>query len=737
MARHICGPSVLLLSLVTLVANGQDSVPLLVSNTDGPALKHEAESGRSPDVSGRPAVAMVRTDVQVQADSNPIRETPGTTYQARSSDILSSAGTYGDFSRYLQLFPGVVFNSDASDDILVRGGNPIENLYLVDGIEVPNINHMATAGTTGGLVSMIDTATIQGVDFRTGGYDASYEERLSSVVDIHTRELATMQRHSEADAGFVGAGGFTEIPLSDGGALLIAGHRSLLNLFTNNIGLNGVPIYTNGLVRARLSPTSADDVSTLSLLGMDSMNIMPNPKDDAETGTIQTQYSGWRTTNGVRWRHVYSPDSFGVVTISDSEQHQNIQQQDQLFDDEIPAGNFNANTLTPVYSELTQDGITSLKYDHYLTLGSHLNVSAGGVSRLIRVDYAVSQPTGQQTPLSPDPIRSDATSFYPHFSTNENGVYGQGTLKVAGRWIIGSGGRLQTFSFGGHLTITPRASTSFQLSKHTGLHASFGQYTQMPPFLYLTSFPQNRFLSPIRARHIVAGVDLYTSEKTKFSIEGYQKNYRDYPVSTEYPSLSLANMVDTFGQQFVWIPMSSVGEGVTRGIELSAEKRFSKLFAQANIAYSRSVFSGEDKVMRPGNFDLPVVFNCAGIYRSGSRYEASFRYEFTSGRPYTPFQLAESTAQHRPIYDLNEINGLRAPYYSRLDFQTDRIFHFGIRQLIAYGGLENALDRHNFLTYAWMPRIGAVFNCVTRADHCQQEQYQMGLFPNFGARVVF
>jgi hypothetical protein len=364
-------------------------------------------------------------------------------------------------------------------------------------------------------------------------------------------------------------------------------------------------------------------------------------------------------------------------------------------------------------------------------------LTAGGVSRVVRVNYAVTQPLGQQTPFSSDPARSDATSFYPHFATNENGTYGQVTFKFADRWILGGGGRLQTFSFGGHITATPRASTSFQLSKHTELHASFGEYAQMPPFIYLTAFPQNHFLNPIRARHIVAGIDLFTSDRTKLSIEGYQKNYHDYPASTEYPTLSLANMVDTFGQESVWLPMSSVGQGLTRGIELYAEKRVGSFLGQANIAYSRSLFSGADRIMRPGNFDLPLVFNCAGIYRPGSRYEASFRYEYTSGRPYTPFQLVESTEQHRPIYDLTEINALRASAYSRLDFQAGRIFHFGETQLIAYGGLENALDRQNFLGYAWMPRIGAMFDCLTRADHCQQEQYQMGLFPNFGARVVF
>ncbi|MBV8672673.1 MAG: TonB-dependent receptor [Acidobacteriaceae bacterium] len=715
----------------------QEKLTLVATDIDHPAPGRENAPTESSAEAAAPA-AVVHTEVQVQADSKRAREAPGTIYHAKSADIISSAGTYGDFSRYLQLFPGVVFNSDQSDDVLVRGGNPVENLYLVDGIEVPNVNHMATVATTGGLVSMIDTATIQGADFRTGGYDASYEERLSSVIDIHTRDGIISHSHGEMDAGFVGAGGLIEIPLSNKGTILTAAHRSLLNLFTGNIGLNGVPVYTNYLSSGHWSATPSDEISMLGLFGSDSIDIRPNPFDHAETSTIQTQYSGMRTTVGARWRHVYSPASFGAMTVSNSEQEQNIYQQDQFINDAIPKGsNINSTVLTPVYSELTHDGITSLRYDHYLVLGGRLTISTGGVRRLMRVNYAVSQPLGQQTPFSTDPARSDATSFYPHFPTNENGAYSQATLKVRSRWLIGGGVRLQTFSYGGHLTATPRANTSFQLSPHTELHASFGEYTQMPAFVYLTAFAQNRFLLPIRARHLIAGVDLYSNDRTRLTIEGYQKNYRDYPVSTEYRSLSLANMVDTFGQQFVWLPLSSEGLGVTRGLELSGERRIGNFFGQANIAYAKSMFSGADGVMRPGNFDLPLVANFSCIYRAGTRYEFSSRYEFTSGRPYTPFQLVDSTMQHRPIYDLTRINAMRAPVYSRLDFQADRTFRFGSKQLILYGGLLNALNRQNFLADSWMARIGATSNCLNRADHCQQEQYQLGLFPNFGARLGF
>src|SRR5262249_50634570 len=152
------------------------------------------------------------------------------------------------------------------------------NLYLVDGIEVPNINHIATEASTGGLVSMIDTGALDNVDLRTGGYDASYEERLSSVVDIRTLST-TKNPHTEMDAGFVGAGGLTELPLAGDGSFLVSAHRSLLNLFTNDIGLNGVPIYTNGLVSLHRKATSKDEISALGLGGIDSINIKPQTAD--------------------------------------------------------------------------------------------------------------------------------------------------------------------------------------------------------------------------------------------------------------------------------------------------------------------------------------------------------------------------------------------------------------------------------------------------------------------------
>ncbi len=688
-----------------------------------------------------PRVPLVRTTVHVTANSGEISTDNAAPlpFHVDAAQILASAGTYGDFSRYLQLFPGVVFSSDVTDEILVRGGNPAENLYLVDGIAIPNINHIATEGTTGGLVSMIDTAAMQSLDFYTGGYDASYEERLSSVVDIHTRELTDRRPRLESDFGFVGAGGVSLLPLGQQGSLLISAHHSMLNLFTNDIGLNGVPTYTNLLLRAQLAPSSSDQLTLLSLSGFDSLAITPCDLDAEETLTINTQYSGWRTTNALRWRHIYSPTFFAVLTASDSEQQQNLVQEDQFYQVLQSTRQAAQNLpLIPVYSEFSHDGRATLKYDFVLAPGRRWSLIAGTSGMLNRVNYQIAQPLGEQSPLTIDPAASDAVTFAPNFLSGESGSYAEFTVHPVARWSISGGGRLQSFALGSHFTATSRLHSALRLSPHTGLHAAWGDYAQMPPTVYITAWPQNHALLPIRVRHIVAGADLYSGRYARFAVEAYRKNYSNYPVSTQFSSLSLANMVETFGQQSLWIPLASQGTGLAQGVELSSAAHIgSHLSGQTSIAWSRAKFAALDGVLRPGNFDFPLVGNTSGSYNSGKHYELSWRYEYTTGRPYTPFLLDASMQQNRPIYDLSQLNAVRGPVYSRFDFQADRSIYMGSRRLILYGGLQNAWNRKNFLGDFWMPRVDAYVSCDHNPETCVSVQHEMSRFPDFGARYIF
>jgi len=294
-------------------------------------------------------------------------------------------------------------------------------------------------------------------------------------------------------------------------------------------------------------------------------------------------------------------------------------------------------------------------------------------------------------------------------------------------------GRFQSFALGDHNTVSPLVSVRYHPGEYLEFHAALATYEQMPPYVYLLSFPQNRSLLPMRATHEVAGIDIGPALASQIHIEAYNKIYRDVPASTEYPTVNLHGLIDTLGQQIVWLPMNSGGRGNSSGIEISDVTRIgSALLARGSIAYSRAKFAGRDGVMRPSNFDLPWIVNVAALQRLGRGYEISARFAYTTGRPYTPLDVRQSLRQNRAIYEVANMNARRAPFYARLDAQLNKNFQLHGMHMELYLGVNNLLNRNNFLGYVWLPRAKAPpgLNPVHELD-------QMPIFPNFGLRYIF
>ena len=688
-----------------------------------------------------PPIDRVVTTVEVESTPQELDSSQPQPFVAGGAEIVSSAGTYGDLSRFLQILPGVVATSDMSNEIVVRGGQPMENLFLVDGIETPNINHIATLGTTGGFAPMIDSGVVQSVSFSSGGYDASLPERLSSVTEIHTLDDAPTGRRLEGDLGIEGLGGLAERRLA-GGDLLTSAHHGIMDAMGNNMGINGIPTYTNEFSRFRRPAASGDQFSALNLAGWDTVSVTPCSHDAQETSTIDSQYNAWRETTGAEWRHVHSPTSFAVIDASDSEQVEHIHQEDQLLNPAnlaeagaengpCPPASVAIAAATPVYAENSNSAFSTAGF-RYEQQKSRLMLSGGSAVWLERPHYRIDQPIGAYSPYSAAPTRADSTSFHSDSSTVETGTYLNLSLHPASALSLSLGGRLQTFAFGSHLTMTPRASARYELGANLGVHAAFAEYAQMPPYVYLLAYPGNRSMEPMRATHQIAGLD-YTFERVaQLRLEAYNKVYRDMPAATEYPSVTLEDMVDMLGQQFVWLPMNSGGTGDASGVELSDFTRIGSRFTmRASVAYSRARFAGLDGISRPGNYDYPWIVNAAGLQRLGRGYEISARYGYATGRPYTPFDIPDSTAQNRPIYAVSAMNAVRAPFYSRLDMQLNKGIAIRGALLELYGGAENLLNRQNFLSYVWLPR------CQSRSSALPvQELYQIPIFPTFGIRFI-
>ena len=558
------------------------------------------------------------TSVDVFASPLALDTAEGFQRPITAREVETSAGTFGDISRFMQTLAGVVSDNDQRNDVLVRGGNPSEDLFMIDNIEIPSINQLALSDTTGGFVSMLDANAIQQVTLHTDAYDSKFEQRLSSVVEVSTRTNGTVGRHSTSEVGIAGVGGSVTRPLGADGSLFFSGRRSVLQYFTDDIGMNGMPVYSNGFVRAENRIDGKNSWWGLSLAGVDSIVIHPSATDSAETNAFKIAYSGWRNTTGLNWQHLFSEKLVGVASVAQAEQNQVIAENGQLQDNKI------------VYNENTTDGITTAKYDLTWQANSKTVITAGGRASVDRLDYAVAQPIGLQNPYSEDPEPVDVGAFGRKFATVESSAYAQAAVSLPAHAELVVGGRAMQWALGGNLGATGKALISVPLF-HRLFHVGYAEYEQMPPTLYMLAFNNISTLKPIKSKQVTTGWILSDSRRARVTLEAYYKRYEQYPVSTDHPQLSLANIADSFGQAFLLFPMEAKGLGLARGVELSVQQHMtSRLNVTETLTYSRTLYTGLDGVWRRGNFDYPLAANFTGVWNAGRGMTVSWRY---SARP--------------------------------------------------------------------------------------------------------
>jgi hypothetical protein len=691
-----------------------------------------SDAGATSSASPAVEIPKTTTTLHVVGDDPRILTSLAPVPLISQTEILSSAGTFGDISRYLQVLPGVVGVSDLSNDMLVRGGHPTENLFVVDGVEVPNINHFSLSGSNGGFTSMIDGAAVGSMTMRPGVYDADYSSRLSSLIDIHTSQLGEAGHAGDLSVGIAGAGGLYQRALAHKGSLLLSAHRSIVNLITNDIGIDGVPIYTNGLARLVLNLGDRDSLSLFSLSGADAMTLTPCPIP-SETSNFKTQYSGWRTTDALSWRHNFSARVTANLTFSSSGIRQNIVQQQNTGTHSVDASGCHAPVVPlPIYSEDSRNGLSALNYEVQADVRGWL-FSFGANGKLATPDDSVAQPTGQLSPFSADPSRSDAVTFHRDFSTGQIAAFLQADHGFGARWKLMAGLRAETFAITGGYALDPRISATFRLNKCQSINGSMDIASQLPPMMDMISYESNRQLQLTQARQGELGMRLLQANWGTFDLDAYWKNYRREPVSTEYPALMLSNMVDTLGQAFIWLPLESSGTAQARGLEATLRAHWgSRLQLLVSAARSQTTYRALDGIRRPGNYDTPTAMNEMGNLRLPLAFQLNVRESLSSGRPYTPFDLPDSYAQNRGIYDLTRVNALRGPLYNRADMEIERRLRMGKGIFELHAGYENVFNRGNLQGYMWLYYLlnGEPIAKIAKVD-------QMGRYPVISARYRF
>lgn len=622
-------------------------------------------------------------------------------------EIRRQPGGFEDVVRAVSILPGVAQVEPGRNDLIVRGGAPSENLHVVDGLEIANINHFGTQGSGGGPLSYINLDFVEGTTFSTGGFGARYGDRLSSVLTIDLREG---RRDRLGGKGTISATQFgldTEGPLGESGSFVLSARRSYLDLIFKAAGFGFVPEYWDFLGKGTVQIGTNDRLSVLGILALDHVRLFNDTAEKRYDNSRILASDIVQGVSGITWQRLFPSGYFNITGGLTTTQFR-YRQDDSL--------------LQPIFRNNSSEQEFSLRGDVVAMAGEGTELSAGVQGRWIRFDADLT-------------LRPFWTNFGQQISVNS--AFDTTAAKVAayvqvarrfGPLRVIAGGRLDYFSLiTASTVVTPRVSLSYELRPTTTLSASVGRYAQAPSVIWLASVPSNRNLGHVRVDQFVAGIEEFVRSDMKLSLEVYRKVYRSYPASTTRPYLVLANTGSGFGgtedgfSAFGLDPLVSGGSGWSQGAELFFQKKFSDepWYATASVSYGRTAFTALDGVERPGSFDQRWIINLGAGYVLDNRWEFSGKFRVATGRPYTPYNADGSQ-------DASRYNSARIPVNHSLDLRIDRRWMFATWTLIAYLDVQNVYNRPLRSVPRYDERTGTL-----------DETQSIGLLPSIGVSAEF
>ncbi|MFN3345722.1 MAG: TonB-dependent receptor [Chloroherpetonaceae bacterium] len=603
-------------------------------------------------------------------------------------EVRRAPGAVEDVSRMVLILPGVSSSADNRNDLVVRGGSPIENFIFVDGIEVPNINHFGTQGATGGPIGMIDVNFLQEVNFSAGGFSARFGDRLSSVMDIRYREGDKSEFRGKFDLGFAGAGFQAEGPLQKGeGAFMISARKSYLDLLIGSTGLTAVPNYSNLNLKASFQLSPKHRFSLVGLGGIDDIYFKDFENEDAPTRD-NIRNNGWQYVIGIVHKWLVSEKTFIQTSLSHNQYRffTNVDSarvftfyRNSSFEREYLLRSDFSHRFSP--TDLFEAGITLRAIDNqnavFLRSGS---IGANG-EPAEGFDY-------------------DRTGVAQKF-----GAYVQYTKDFFARLSLTAGVRYDYFSYlNAPHAVSPRLAMSYALRQNLKLNFAAGIYHQSPAMVWLIADARNRNLKYAQSQHFVGGFEYFPAEDLKISVEAYYKRYLNYAASVAIPQLSYANAGANFGT-FGTEELVSESTGYARGVDFFLQKKLSaQFYAILGYTISDIQFAGRDGILRPSAFDFRHIFTAIGGWKFSDALEVSAKWRFSGGKPYTPIDLVRARAVNQLVFDFNRFNANRFQDYHRLDLRLDWRNFFDGWNMVSYVEIQNVYNRQNPFTLIWNQR---------------------------------
>lgn len=588
-----------------------------------------------------------------------------------------------DIMRSFQLLPSVVASSDFSSALYVRGGAPDQNLILLDNVPVFNPFHL------GGIFSTFEINSIESATFYAGGFNSTYGNRISSVIDMRTLSPSEPKFNVKTDVSLISSKIFVELPEFYNVSGFVSARRTYFDKVLELVDYD-FPYYfydVTGAIRVRIN-----DKSYLKFTGFVDRDIL----DLAIEDTIDIASLNWgNSTYGLNYS--YLPDDKTFININ-------------AYYTEY-RNTMNLFSFLEIHSYSYQYGIRG---SFEKNVG---NIRFIGGTEIYRdsFDYLVSVSDSE------DLI---ATIHNPYYAAGFTDL----TYKEDGRYIFNAGLRAENYEYLPHIYVSPRASFKFFLDDNTSFTVSLGDYYQ-----YLTSIKQESgdFTSvfgdiwlpipstegPQHCSQFITGLEHWFTNDISMTTEFYYKNY---------DNLVYATLIDIMMHSDDPQSGFSSTTATSRGAEVMLKKSGGSIQGWLGYSYSKV------DMMRNNDFVSPYYDKTNSITANISfmlpwRSSISIVGNYSTGLPYTAVIGKYKNYDYDFLYDeytqygWNEIysgfNEARFPAYKRIDVGVSKKFNIKSAKFTVSLNIINVFNFKNVFFYYY--------------DHSEtpSERYEFNMLP--------
>lgn len=669
------------------------------------------------------------------------------------AEIERNPGGNRDVLKVIQSLPGVASNPGFRNDIIIRGGSPVENKFYLDDIEVSVINHFQTQGSTGGPVGIINADLIRNVDFYTSAFESNKGNALSSVIAFTQKDGNPEKINTRASLGTSDAGITLDGPLNDKTTFIASVRQSYLQLLFKLIKLPFLPTYNDFQFKVKHHLSDNSDLSFIGLGAIDKfrLNESVNKNVTDEETIKRNRYilsivpvqEQWNYTIGASYKH-YSDNSMQQVVISRNALSNNAK---KYF-------NNTANASDLLLDYTSKEIENKFRFENTSTSANNYKLSLGFGLEQAKYTNTTFQKIANSAGVSIVDFSSELNMF-------KYAVFGQISKKYFHSKLGASlGFRFDGADYNAEMRnllnqFSPRISLAYQLTNKLTINASAGMYSQLPTYTILgyrdavnNLVNKNNGLKYIQANHWVSGFEFAPNNSSKISVEGFYKSYKNYPFSVRN-QISLANLGADFGVVGNE-EVTSTSEGRAYGFEFFAQKKsYAGMYGILSYTFVVSEFKDHLNNYIPSTWDNKHLLTVTAGKKLKRNWEIGGKFRLVGGRPYTPYdmdassEIANYDVANQGILDYSQLNTERFKTYSQLDLRLDKTWFWKKFSLNFYVDVQNVLAGEALEQAYLIPTVDANGNKIIDANNSSKyvlesiENTSGTVLPRFGVILDF